>query len=46
VSIYFSNRAAVQLLKGNFGHCARDCLEALKLDGGNLKVSVFFGVFV
>ncbi len=27
----------MQLLKGNFGHCARDCLEAIQLDGTNLK---------
>jgi tetratricopeptide (TPR) repeat protein len=37
VSVYFSNRAAVQILKKNWGHCARDCLEALKLDPGNVK---------
>lgn len=37
VSIYFSNRAAVQILKKNWGHAARDCLEALELDPGNVK---------
>ncbi len=37
VSVYFSNRAAVQILKKNWGHCVKDCLEALQLDPGNVK---------
>lgn len=37
VSVYFSNRAAVQILKKNWGHAARDCLEALELDPNNAK---------
>jgi len=37
VSIYFSNRAAVQILKQNWGHAIKDCLEALQLDPGNVK---------
>jgi tetratricopeptide (TPR) repeat protein len=37
VSIYFSNRAAVQILKENWGHAIKDCLEALRLDAGNVK---------
>jgi len=38
-SIYFSNRAAVQLAKGNYGKAIRDCVEALKLDETNIKAS-------
>lgn len=37
VSIYFSNRAAVQMLKKNWGHAIKDCLMALELDESNVK---------
>lgn len=37
VSVYFSNRAAVQMLKKNWGHAIKDCLEALQLDANNVK---------
>ena len=37
VSIYFSNRAAVQILKKNWGHAIKDCVESLELDPNNVK---------
>jgi len=36
-AVYYSNRAAVQLLKRNFGKVIEDCESALKLDAGNVK---------
>ncbi len=38
VSVYFTNRAAAQILKKNWGHASRDCLQALELDPTNVKV--------
>jgi tetratricopeptide (TPR) repeat protein len=37
VSTYFANRAAVQILKKNWGHASRDCLMALELNPDNVK---------
>ncbi|KAA6383953.1 MAG: putative tetratricopeptide repeat protein 4 [Streblomastix strix] len=37
VSIYYSNRAYIQLLKGNFGKTVSDCEQSLLNDSTNIK---------
>eukprot|EP01108_Squamamoeba_japonica_P000378 TRINITY_DN1106_c0_g1_i1.p1 TRINITY_DN1106_c0_g1~~TRINITY_DN1106_c0_g1_i1.p1 ORF type:complete len:419 (-),score=139.90 TRINITY_DN1106_c0_g1_i1:13-1227(-) len=36
-SVYFSNRAAVNLAAQNYGNCVSDCKHAIRLDPSNIK---------
>jgi tetratricopeptide (TPR) repeat protein len=36
-SVYFANRAAVNLLGENYGNCVSDCKHAIRLDPDNVK---------
>ncbi|KAI9179635.1 HSP70/90 co-chaperone [Blastocladiella emersonii ATCC 22665] len=36
-SVLYSNRAAVHFEQGNFRKCVNDCIEAIKLNQGNVK---------
>jgi tetratricopeptide (TPR) repeat protein len=36
-SVYFANRAAVNLLGENYGNCISDCKHAVRLDPSNVK---------
>ena len=42
-SLCFSNRAHVHLLKGNFGHAAKDSSRALEFDPTNIKAAYRYG---